>query len=185
MALWNWIFFVCANNIWNMGHSLKITNLYVPREAGHDAQLDCLYDLEGEPLYDVKWYKDDHQFFRCMANGNVKDFPVEGVTIYYSKYVTVGSCPITLTRLTSSSAGKYKCEVSLDAPTFRTVSGTKTFTVVHYSRRTQEIQDIAKNQIKTSPYQNYTKNPKNGGTKLRAFLRFYVVILFIIGFYSF
>ena len=31
---------------------------------GDRAVLQCLYDLEGEELYSVKWYKQGQEFFR-------------------------------------------------------------------------------------------------------------------------
>jgi hypothetical protein len=31
---------------------------------GERAVLQCLYDMEGEELYSVKWYKAGHEFFR-------------------------------------------------------------------------------------------------------------------------
>ena len=37
------------------------------RFRGDDASLKCLYDLEGEQLYSVKWYKDGHEIFRCVS----------------------------------------------------------------------------------------------------------------------
>lgn len=117
--------------------------------------MDCKYDLEGELLYDVKWYKDDMQFFRCLANGSVHEFPLDGVsktfttpsnplnpliqiTLDYSPRASVGSCHFTLTGLTGSSGGRYKCEVSLDAPTFRTVAQTVDFRVSQPSKRVQD-----------------------------------------------
>ncbi|KAH1000523.1 hypothetical protein HUJ05_009657, partial [Dendroctonus ponderosae] len=145
----NQIHVLTVTVLWNDAESLKITSLYVPRGATDDAYIDCRYDLEGEPLYDVKWYKDDMQFFRCMADGSVHEFPVEGVYINYSNHATVGSCPINLTRLSSSSAGKYKCEVSLDAPTFRTVSETKILRFMQSERRTQVKNDISSQNMKS------------------------------------
>lgn len=29
-----------------------------------DMELDCHFDMGNEELYAVKWYKDDHEFFR-------------------------------------------------------------------------------------------------------------------------
>ena len=31
---------------------------------GEEATLECFYDLEGEDLYSVKWYKGGKEFFR-------------------------------------------------------------------------------------------------------------------------
>jgi len=33
---------------------------------GSVAQLECLYDLDGEALYSVKWYKDGNEFYRYV-----------------------------------------------------------------------------------------------------------------------
>jgi len=33
---------------------------------GTAAQLECLYDLDGEALYSVKWYKDGNEFYRYV-----------------------------------------------------------------------------------------------------------------------
>ena len=45
---------------------LKLHGVAVPvyKFRGEDAQLECLYDQGTDPLYSVKWYKDDHEFFR-------------------------------------------------------------------------------------------------------------------------
>lgn len=36
---------------------------------GEMASLHCLYDMEGEELYSVKWYKNGHEFFRYIPGG--------------------------------------------------------------------------------------------------------------------
>lgn len=39
------------------------------REGGRTL-LGCLYDMEGEALYSVKWYKDGREFFRFVPKNN-------------------------------------------------------------------------------------------------------------------
>lgn len=97
---------------------IKITNFYVPRKAFNQVEIDCKYDMEGQKLYDVKWYKDEHQFFRCAGDGTVHKYPVDGVMISHSGSASVGSCPLTLTVLTAKASGEYKCEVSSDTAGF-------------------------------------------------------------------
>ncbi|KAJ8919761.1 hypothetical protein NQ315_006290 [Exocentrus adspersus] len=99
-------------------HPLRITNFYVPRRATNQVDIDCKYDAGGEKLYDVKWYKDGEQFFRCAGDGSVNEYSVEGVMVRHSGYAAVGACPITLIALTSRSAGEYRCEVTLDITGF-------------------------------------------------------------------
>ena len=45
---------------------LTLLGVAVPvyKFRGEDAQLECQYDRGTDPLYSVKWYKDDDEFFR-------------------------------------------------------------------------------------------------------------------------
>lgn len=45
-----------------IGDALVITSMIVPShvQRGSDAVLRCLYDLEEQSLYSVKWYKGRH-----------------------------------------------------------------------------------------------------------------------------
>ncbi len=47
---------------------VRLIRLGVPshRYLGDGAVLRCLFDLEGERLYSVKWYKDHDEFFRYI-----------------------------------------------------------------------------------------------------------------------
>ncbi|KAJ8975512.1 hypothetical protein NQ317_010627 [Molorchus minor] len=105
-----------------LSSQLRITSFYVPRRAYNQVEMDCKYDVEDRRLYDVKWYKDDLQFLRCTADGAVQDFPVDGLETRHSKFASIGRCPFTLIVLTPKSSGVYRCEVSLEAPDFQTVS---------------------------------------------------------------
>ena len=46
--------------------AVKIRTLDVPEVAmaGHTVHLTCDYDLERQRLYQVKWYKGTHEFYR-------------------------------------------------------------------------------------------------------------------------
>ncbi|KAJ8927939.1 hypothetical protein NQ314_019570 [Rhamnusium bicolor] len=86
--------------------------------------------------------KDGHQFFRCIGDGTVQEFAVEGVTFRYSKFASVGSCPVTLIALTAKSAGEYRCEVTLDSPRFDVEFKTTRLDLLTPLRRTQENPDM-------------------------------------------
>lgn len=45
--------------------------------------LQCIYDLEGEPLYTVKWYKGPNEFYRYIPKElpNTQIFPVSGINV--------------------------------------------------------------------------------------------------------
>ncbi|XP_076251084.1 muscle M-line assembly protein unc-89-like [Rhynchophorus ferrugineus] len=81
--------------------------------------LQCKYDLEGDPLYTVKWYKGSKEFYRFIPKElpNTVIFPLPGINVDLSK-----STPneVVLRNVQPEVTGKYKCEVSSDAPNFYT-----------------------------------------------------------------
>nr|CAH7769112.1 unnamed protein product [Callosobruchus chinensis] len=94
-----------------------------------DTTLDCQFDMGGEELYAVKWYKDDQEFFRYAPghNPDTTTFPVEGVRLAS----TLTDCGLDHCRVTlhqpsrEHGAGAYRCEVSSEAPAFRLASQTR------------------------------------------------------------
>ncbi|XP_039284268.1 uncharacterized protein LOC111056050 isoform X2 [Nilaparvata lugens] len=118
-----WVFWhLCA--IWNYGvNSLKLTTLHIEKHTvrGNNSLLECRFDLEGEALYSVKWYKDGHEFFRYIP----KDYPSTQTFLLPGVKVDrrhSNESQVLLTDLTLSSTGRYRCEVSAEAPSFQTVS---------------------------------------------------------------
>ncbi|XP_050515286.1 uncharacterized protein LOC114336588 [Diabrotica virgifera virgifera] len=81
--------------------------------------LQCRYDLEGEPLYTLKWYKGAKEFYRYIPKElpSTQIFPLPGINVD-----TIKSNPnnLVLTNIQSEVTGRYKCEVSSDAPNFYT-----------------------------------------------------------------
>lgn len=57
--------------------SLKNVEVTIPPAVriGDTVTLQCRYDLEGEPLYTVKWYKGTREFYRFIP----KELPNTGV----------------------------------------------------------------------------------------------------------
>lgn len=53
---------------------------------GNHAILSCLHDLEGDPLYSVKWYKTGQEFYRYTPKENPakKFFPADGIEVSVS-----------------------------------------------------------------------------------------------------
>lgn len=101
-----------------------------PRE---DMVLACSFYIGDEELYAVKWYKDDYEFFRFSPTGKEKllEFEVTGVNVDISKTnCNMSFCFLKLKNLTRVySSGAYRCEVSIEAPTFRLASKTLNVTV--------------------------------------------------------
>ncbi|GJQ79063.1 hypothetical protein Trydic_g219 [Trypoxylus dichotomus] len=129
--------------------SLRITDLRVPFRAAHDALLDCRYDLEGDLLYDVKWYKDGQQFFRCTP-GHAHEFPTDGIRIYFDQFPSTGSCSFRLTNLNSKSEGEYKCEVSTEGPIFKTAVASSRFKVVPATQVRDKDKDTGTDDMRTT-----------------------------------
>lgn len=64
---------------------LKLTELKIEEHTlvGNSTRLECKYDLQGEKLYTVKWYKDGNEFYRFLPGESpeVQVFAVEGVHV--------------------------------------------------------------------------------------------------------
>ncbi|XP_023288765.1 uncharacterized protein LOC105698953 [Orussus abietinus] len=79
----------------------------------------CLYDLESDTLYVVKWYKGQQEFFRYLP----KEMPPMTVFSPLGDKVDTAQSNnhhVVLTNVQPDLAGKYRCEVSADFPTFHT-----------------------------------------------------------------
>uniref|UniRef100_A0A182PJ76 Ig-like domain-containing protein n=1 Tax=Anopheles epiroticus TaxID=199890 RepID=A0A182PJ76_9DIPT len=103
--------------------AIKLTELRVPQHAirGKDVRLECHYDMEGEALYSVKWYKDGSEFYRYVPRDDPpqQTFPTEGATVNVQNST---NSHVTLESINMLSGGKYRCEVSAEAPSFQTVA---------------------------------------------------------------
>ncbi|KYB28621.1 hypothetical protein TcasGA2_TC032369 [Tribolium castaneum] len=146
-------FLVCFFGLWftNSIVALEITSLDVPKSAWDPVKLNCKYDLlEDETLYGVKWYKDQSEFFRCFANGTVQEFPRDDIKIYHMGRSQTGSCFFELIAISPESGGEYKCEVSLEWPTFQTVSQTAKLNIIEPSRIVQSEGDITEDVVSLS-----------------------------------
>lgn len=55
------------------------------------ARLECHYDLDGEALYSVKWYKDGNEFYRYVPRDMppAQVFPLPGVSVDVSTFYYV------------------------------------------------------------------------------------------------
>lgn len=52
-------------------------------KRGDNALLICNYDMEGDSLYSIKWYKGRREFYRYTPKEpqSIKTFPVAGVSV--------------------------------------------------------------------------------------------------------
>ncbi|XP_076332639.1 cell adhesion molecule 3-like isoform X1 [Tachypleus tridentatus] len=95
-----------------------------PTVVGQEVELTCSFDLNGDTLYSVKWYKDDVEFYRFVPNDwpPGQFLPLSGVRVDLSKSKEQS---VYIRTVTLETAGVYKCEVSTEAPVFDTVSAKK------------------------------------------------------------
>lgn len=95
---------------------------------GRSAVLACLYDLEGQPLYTLKWYKGNREFYRYTPRDDppIKVFPIDGLTV--NEHVS-NDTHVLLENVSGEGGGKYSCELSADAPSFITKMETGTLNV--------------------------------------------------------
>lgn len=101
--------------------------------------LECYYNLrDDEELYSVKWYKDSQEFYRYIPKMSppTRLFALDGIhvnvcerqiTIEESKcnYFQLNNSfegVVELEDIDISSSGRFRCEVSGEAPLFQLVS---------------------------------------------------------------
>nr|XP_022917125.1 fasciclin-3-like isoform X1 [Onthophagus taurus] len=119
LSIFKWI--VIFTTIFAGGLGLRDVNVIIPLsiERGDKAIMKCLYDLEGEALYAVKWYKGGKEFFRYAPKEtpSMKHFPIAGLrVIEYESNAT----QVVLDNVQLENSGDYLCEVTADGPGFYT-----------------------------------------------------------------
>jgi len=119
-----------------LGHAgvtlaLKLLELDVPTHklVGEGVKLVCRFDMEGDTLYSVKWYRNEQEFYRFVPNDRPKlqIFPQHGIRVERSKS---SRQHVFLFDLQLEASGSYRCEVSAEAPSFRTKHEEKVMVVV-------------------------------------------------------
>ncbi|XP_022257303.1 uncharacterized protein LOC111089319 [Limulus polyphemus] len=122
--MWTIILLVKVSN------GLRITYLDVPEsvQSKQEVRLGCMFDLEKDSLYSVKWYKDDLEFFRYVPKEDPQRqfFPLDGINIDFTRS---NKDVVYIQDVQMSTGGSYRCEVSADAPSFRTVSMEKVMAI--------------------------------------------------------
>ncbi|KAI5750489.1 hypothetical protein M8J76_016052 [Diaphorina citri] len=79
-------------------------------QKGHNVTLLCHYDMEGAPLYSVKWYRGKHEFYRYTPSDSPqsKVFPLHGISVDRSPNNTVVAATL---RARNKSQG-HDCDVA-------------------------------------------------------------------------
>ncbi|XP_052751331.1 uncharacterized protein LOC113514039 [Galleria mellonella] len=102
--------------------ALKDVQLIAPSavKLGDTVLLGCKWTLEGnETLYSVKWYRGRQEFFSYLPKEYpfTRIFAQPGIDVDVSRST---SQQVVLREATRALAGRYRCEVSADAPSFHT-----------------------------------------------------------------
>lgn len=110
---------------------LLLTSVKVPAHpvAGESVSLKCEFNMEGDDLYKVTWYKSDAEFYRYLPKDKppAQVYEVDGVIVDLS---TSDESTVTLEHIGLKSSGVYRCEVSAETPTFVTVSDERDMNVI-------------------------------------------------------
>ncbi|XP_058790644.1 uncharacterized protein LOC131663902 [Phymastichus coffea] len=110
---------------------LRMMELVIPQHVvrGQNVRLECNFNLDNVILYSVKWYKDGNEFYRFVPREKppVLVFPLPGVTVDIHNSTERS---VVLNSVNLMSSGRYRCEVSAEAPAFQTVSDHSDMLVV-------------------------------------------------------
>ncbi|KAF8794739.1 hypothetical protein HNY73_002681 [Argiope bruennichi] len=130
------ILFFCAYLTWQGVIALKMLELQVPPSimSGQPITLNCTFDLEGDTLYSIKWYKNNVEFYRYILSDRPpgQKYPLQG--IYLDNKFPHGPS-IQMYKTDLASEGTYRCEVSSEAPFFDTVRDEKELRVYVLPKR--------------------------------------------------
>ncbi|XP_041972018.1 uncharacterized protein LOC121727998 [Aricia agestis] len=102
-------------------NTLKSVQIHVPKAVltGQNAELTCSYELEGDQLYSIRWYRNMIEFYRYVPKESpaTKVFPVAEIKV---DVAASDQNRVVLTEVDRLLTGEYQCEVSADAPLFHT-----------------------------------------------------------------
>ncbi|XP_041985512.1 uncharacterized protein LOC121737844 [Aricia agestis] len=110
-------------------------------ERGTPVVIKCMYDLEKEDLYQVKWYRGDREFCRYSPRDvpPLKIFPINGIEVDRDNSDAV---QLTIKSATRTAHGRYTCEVSADAPSFLTAQVHGSMYVVDLPKSDPELNGL-------------------------------------------
>merc|ERR1719228_1058343 len=112
-------------------NAIKLTEKLIPSHAieGEDVVLECLYDLQGDSLYSVKWYRNGQEFYRHIPTDRPQTVVFRQAGLIVDEYKSTET-RIVLRNVDLTTSGKFRCEVSGEAPLFQTATSTNVLIVV-------------------------------------------------------
>jgi len=112
--------------------TLRLKSFSIPDHAimGEDIELMCNYDMGGDKLYSVKWYRNGQEFYRYIPSDNPSTAVFRSPGINVDEFRSTEE-KIFLRNVNLSTTGLYRCEVSGEAPLFQTASQETILVVVN------------------------------------------------------
>ncbi|XP_042864414.1 uncharacterized protein LOC122248465 [Penaeus japonicus] len=112
------------------GITITRLSLPTPLAVGEGGVLECDWTYDGDHVYTLKWYSGIREFYRWTPQETppAKAFPIDArfrVDLGESEGGRVKIFNVTL-----AATGRYRCEVSGEAPTFQTSYESDIITVV-------------------------------------------------------
>eukprot|EP00090_Calanus_glacialis_P009575 TRINITY_DN17962_c0_g1_i1.p1 TRINITY_DN17962_c0_g1~~TRINITY_DN17962_c0_g1_i1.p1 ORF type:complete len:290 (-),score=26.18 TRINITY_DN17962_c0_g1_i1:223-1092(-) len=111
--------------------AIRLTETQLPSHAirGEDVILQCSYDMEGDKLYSVKWYRNGKEFYRHIPSDNPPTAVFRQPGLFVDEYKSTET-RIVLRKVEIVTAGYYQCEVSGEAPLFQTAKSMNNLKIV-------------------------------------------------------
>nr|CAI5820720.1 unnamed protein product [Callosobruchus analis] len=110
------------NLLFSVTLGLVDVGIHIPPAVVHGSKvtLKCLFDLEGDKLYSVKWYRGAREFYRYTASdpNPIKQFKIKGLHVVESES---NATQVVLKHVTKEISGQFNCEITADQPSFYTV----------------------------------------------------------------
>jgi len=122
---------ICSFVVLAVTNAIRLTEKSIPSHAikGEDVVLECLYDLQGDSLYSVKWYRNGQEFYRHIPTDRPQTVVFRQPGLIVDEYKSTET-RIVLRNVDLSTSGKFRCEVSGEAPLFQTATSTNVLIVV-------------------------------------------------------
>ncbi|XP_034115092.1 uncharacterized protein LOC117575100 isoform X1 [Drosophila albomicans] len=121
--------------------TLRNVNLLVEPPAvrrGQSVVLRCEYQLDGAPLYSIKFYRGQLEFYRFTPG----EYPHTKVFQYPGIKVDESSSNATLVHIRNVSfglSGNFSCEVTADAPLYSTATAYAQMQVVEFPEKRPQL----------------------------------------------
>ncbi|XP_017475064.1 PREDICTED: uncharacterized protein LOC108365531 [Rhagoletis zephyria] len=121
--------------------ALSNVNLFIEPPAvrrGQSVILRCHYALEGAPLYSIKYYRGNYEFYRYTPGEfpNVKYFQYPGIKV---DELISNATQVVLRDVSFSLSGNFSCEVTADAPLFSTSTAYAQVQVVEFPEKRPQL----------------------------------------------